>query len=148
MLGGRAAEEIVYETRTTGAENDIQQATQLARNMVTRWGMSDRLGMVQLAPPENPFLQGQAPGYTGDKPFGERTAELIDAEVQKIIDDCHEQAKSLLRTHRHRLDALVAALLERETLDQEEILAVTGLPPAPDLQQRAIAAAEGAVAPA
>jgi cell division protease FtsH len=148
MLGGRAAEEIVYETRTTGAENDIQQATQLARNMVTRWGMSDRLGMVQLAPPENPFLQGQAPGYTGDKPFGERTAELIDAEVQKIIDECHEQAKSLLRAHRHRLDALVAALLERETLDQEEILAVTGLPPAPDLQQRAIAAAEGAVAPA
>jgi cell division protease FtsH len=148
MLGGRAAEEIVYETRTTGAENDIQQATQLARNMVTRWGMSDRLGMVQLAPPENPFLQGQAPGYTGDKPFGERTAELIDAEVQKIIDECHEQAKSLLRAHRHRLDALVAALLERESLDQEEILAVTGLPPAPDLQQRAIAAAEGAVAPA
>jgi cell division protease FtsH len=148
MLGGRAAEEIVYETRTTGAETDIQQATQLARNMVTRWGMSDRLGMVQLAPPENPFLQGQAPGYTGDKPFGERTAELIDAEVQKIIDECHEQAKSLLRAHRHRLDALVAALLERETLDQEEILAVTGLPPAPDLQQRAIAAAEGAVAPA
>ncbi|MGZ5716153.1 MAG: ATP-dependent zinc metalloprotease FtsH [Caldimonas sp.] len=144
MLGGRAAEEIVYGTRTTGAENDIQQATQLARNMVTRWGMSDRLGMVQLAPPDNPFLEGQTMGFpSGEKPFGERTAELIDAEVQHIIDECHEQAKTLLNEHRQRLDALVAALLEHETLDQEEILKVTGLPPAPDLQHRALAAAEG-----
>jgi cell division protease FtsH len=63
MLGGRAAEEIVYGTRTTGAENDIEQATQLARNMVTRWGMSDRLGMVQLAPRENPYLSGAGGGY-------------------------------------------------------------------------------------
>jgi cell division protease FtsH len=144
MLGGRAAEELVYASRTTGAENDIQQATQLARNMVTRWGMSDKLGMVQLAPPENPFLEGQAAGFGGgEKPFGERTAEVIDAEVQRIIHECHEQAKSLLAEHRHRLDALVAALLERETLDQEEILQVTGLPPAPDLQHRAIAAPQG-----
>src|SRR4029079_12900784 len=111
MLGGRAAEEIVYGTKTTGAENDIQQATQLARNMVTRWGMSDKLGMVQLAPPENPFLEG-APGLGGgEKPFGERTAELIDSEVQRIIDECHQLAKSLLRQHRKQLDALVAALL-------------------------------------
>ena len=58
MLGGRAAEEVVYGTRTTGAENDIEQATQLARNMVTRWGMSDAVGMVQLAPRENPYLGG------------------------------------------------------------------------------------------
>jgi cell division protease FtsH len=143
MLGGRAAEEIVYESRTTGAENDIQQATQLARNMVTRWGMSDRLGMVQLAPPESPFLEGAPSGFSGEKPFGEHTAELIDAEVQRIIDECHEQAKSLLREHRHRLDALVAALLEHETLDQDEVLKVTDLPPAPDPQRRAIAAAEG-----
>jgi len=116
--------------------------------MVTRWGMSDRLGMVQLAPPENPFLEGQMPGVSGEKPFGERTAELIDSEVQRIIHECHEEAKTLLRTHRHRLDALVAALLEKETLDQDEILKVTGLPPAPDLQHRAIAAAEGEGIPA
>jgi cell division protease FtsH len=145
MLGGRAAEEIVFASRTTGAENDIQQATQLARNMVTRWGMSDKLGMVQLAPPENPFLEGQTLGVPGDKPFGERTAELIDAEVQRIIHECHEQAKALLTEHRHRLDALVAALLERETVDQEEILRVTGLPPAPALQHPAIAAPEAGV---
>jgi cell division protease FtsH len=137
MLGGRAAEELVYASRTTGAENDIQQATQLARNMVTRWGMSDRLGLVQLAPPENPFLEG-TPRYGGEKPFGERTAELIDSEVQRIIDECHDEAKALLTTHRHRLDALVAALLEHETLDQEEILKVTGLPPAPALPSQAV----------
>ncbi|HSC65719.1 MAG TPA: ATP-dependent zinc metalloprotease FtsH [Caldimonas sp.] len=144
MLGGRAAEEIVYGTRTTGAENDIQQATQLARNMVTRWGMSDRLGMVQLAPPENPFLEGATGFGGGEKPFGERTAELIDSEVQRIIDECHDEARSLLQAHRAQLDALVGALLERETLDQEEILAVTGLPPAPDLQSRVLAQAAAA----
>jgi cell division protease FtsH len=147
MLGGRAAEEIVYGTRTTGAENDIQQATQLARNMVTRWGMSDRLGMVQLAPPDNPFLEAPVGFGGGEKPFGERTAELIDSEVQRIIRECHDEAKALLQAHRQRLDALVAALLERETLDQEEILRVTGLPPAPPLQNEAIiAAAEEGVA--
>jgi len=141
MLGGRAAEEIVYGTKTTGAENDIQQATQLARNMVTRWGMSDKLGMVQLASPENPFLEN-APGFGGgDKPFGERTAELIDSEVQRIIDVCHQLAKSLLRQHRKQLDALVAALLDRETLDQDDVLAVTGLPPAPALPTQAVIAA-------
>src|SRR5690606_9649451 len=70
MLGGRVAEEVVYGTRTTGAENDIEQATLLARNMVTRWGMSDRLGMVQLAPPENPYLSGPSyGGFGGAKPF-------------------------------------------------------------------------------
>jgi cell division protease FtsH len=141
MLGGRSAEEIVYGTKTTGAENDIQQATQLARSMVTRWGMSEKLGMVQLAAPENPFLEN-APGFGGgEKPFGERTAELIDSEVQRIIDECHQLAKSLLTQHRKQLDALVAALLDRETLDQDDVLAVTGLPPAPALPTQAVIAA-------
>src|SRR4029453_9580718 len=68
MLGGRAAEEIVYGAKTTGAENDIKQATSLARRMVPRWGMSERLGMVQLAPRENPYLSGPN-GYMGARPF-------------------------------------------------------------------------------
>src|SRR5690349_4226733 len=131
MLGGRAAEEVIYGTRTTGAENDIEQATQLARNMVTRWGMSEELGLVQLAQRQNPYT-GVAGAFAGEKPFGERTAEAIDDEVQRIIGDCHEQAKSLLRERRRELDALVQALLERETLDQAEILAVTGLPAPPE----------------
>ena len=133
MLGGRAAEEIVYGTKTTGAENDIEQATALARRMVTRWGMSERLGMVQLAPRENPYLSGPN-GYVGAKPFSEETAEAIDAEVHRIIGESHTEAKRLLSTHRTQLDALVNALLERETLNEQEILEVTGLPPAPALE--------------
>ncbi len=133
MLGGRVAEEVVYNSRTTGAENDIEQASALARNMVTRWGMSERLGMVQLAPRENPYLGGGA-AMTGEKPYSEETARLIDAEVLRIINESHAQATQLLTRHRNELDALVRALLERETLDEREILAVTGLPPAPPLE--------------
>jgi cell division protease FtsH len=132
MLGGRAAEEIVYGTKTTGAENDIEQATNLARRMVTRWGMSERIGMVQLAPRENPYLGG-AGGYAGEKPFSEATAEAIDAEVVKIISESHDEARRLLSEHRKALDALAQALLARETLNEQEILEVTGLPPAPRL---------------
>ena len=133
MLGGRAAEEVVYGTRTTGAESDIEQATNFARNMVTRWGMSDKLGMVQLAPRENPYLRAP-PGYAGEKPYSEETARLVDAEVQRIIHGCHEEALRLLREHREQLDALVQALLARETLGEDDILEVTGLPRAPALK--------------
>jgi len=136
MLGGRAAEEVVYATRTTGAESDIEQATQLARSMVTRWGMSDELGMVQLAPRENRYLGGM--GLSGEKPFSEATAERVDTEVHRIIGECHDAAKRLLVDHRRQLDSLVAALLERETLSEQEVLKVTGLPPAPALENRPI----------
>jgi len=141
MLGGRVAEEIVYGTRTTGAENDIEQATGIARNMVTRWGMSNELGMVQLAPHQNPYLGGST-GFIGEKPFSDETARLIDLEVQRIIDESHAEAMRLLKAHRKELDALVRALLERETLDEQEILAVTGLPPAPALESRLLPAQE------
>ena len=141
MLGGRAAEEVVYGTRTTGAENDIEQATNLSRNMVTRWGMSDKLGMVQLAPRENPYLSGAGGGYVGARPFGEETARVVDAEVQRIISESHDQAKSLLIAHRKELDALVEALLAHETLGEQEILEVTGLPPAPALEARPMSVA-------
>ena len=133
MLGGRAAEEIVYGTRTTGAENDIEQATNLARGMVTRWGMSDRLGLVQLAPPENPYLNTLG-GWGATKTYSEETARAIDAEVLRIIAESHEQARRLLTEHRRQLDALAEALLARETLDEQAILEVTVLPPAPALE--------------
>jgi cell division protease FtsH len=133
MLGGRAAEEVVYGTRTTGAESDIEQATALARNMVTRWGMSDRLGMVQLVSRQNPYLGG---ALGGDKPFSEETARIVDAEVSRIISECHADAVRLLREHRRALDALVQALLQRDTLGEQEILDATGLPPAPGLETR------------
>ncbi|MCA2990079.1 ATP-dependent zinc metalloprotease FtsH [Gemmatimonas sp.] len=132
-LGGRAAEELVYGTTTTGAENDIEQVTQLARNMVTRWGMSTVVGMVQLAPRENPYL-GTVAGGPGAHPYSERTAQAIDAEVQRIIAECHAEATRQLTVHRAALDTLAAALLTRETLDVHDILEVTGLPPAPALR--------------
>ncbi|HAR94588.1 MAG TPA: cell division protein FtsH, partial [Deltaproteobacteria bacterium] len=133
MLGGRAAEEIVYGTKTTGAENDIEQATVIARMMVTRWGMSDKLGTVQLAARENPFLAGQG-GFDGSKSFSEETAKTIDAEVLGIIRESYEQAKRLLVEHRAQLDSLAEALVSKETLGEDEILQVTGLPPAPSLE--------------
>ncbi|SFU73020.1 ATP-dependent zinc metalloprotease FtsH [Pseudoduganella namucuonensis] len=139
MLGGRVAEELVYGTRTTGAENDIEQATELARNMVTRWGMSDELGMVQLAPRQSPYLGGRL-AFGADRPFSDETARRVDLAVQGIIGDCHAEATRLLRLHRRELDALARALLARETLDEKEILSVTGLPPAPALEARPLPA--------
>jgi cell division protease FtsH len=132
MLGGRAAEEIVYLTKTTGAENDIEQATQLARSMVTRWGMSERLGPVQLAPRENRFL-GTMDRSAAGSPYSEETAGAVDDEVARIIRECYEEARRLLIEHRRELDSLAEALLARETLEEQEVLAVTGLPPAPAL---------------
>jgi cell division protease FtsH len=138
ILGGRAAEEIVYGTKTTGAESDIEQATNLARMMVTRWGMSEKLGLVQLAPRGNMYL-GNSGSFVGDKPFSEETARMIDAEVYRIISESHEDAKRLLTVHRGQLDALADALVARETLDEKEILEVTGLPPAPPLESAKLA---------
>jgi cell division protease FtsH len=138
ILGGRSAEEIVYGNRTTGAENDIEQATNLARSMVTRWGMNDKLGMVQLAPRQNQYLGGGTSGYTGAKPFSEATAKAVDEEVLRIINEAHKEAQRLLTKYRKELDALAQGLLERETLDEQEILKVTGLPPAPPLLSRKI----------
>jgi cell division protease FtsH len=147
MLGGRAAEEIVYGTKTTGAESDIEQATNLARRMVTRWGMSERLGLVQLAPRENPYLANPN-GYGGGRQFSEETAEAIDAEVQRIINESHEEARRQLSAHRKHLDALVEGLLARETLNEQEILAVTGLPPAPPLETGVLPVSENGSATA
>jgi len=134
ILGGRAAEEVVYGTRTTGAESDIEQATAIARQMVTRWGMSDALGMVELAPRQNAWVGGA--GFGGSRPHSDETARMIDKEIVGIINDCHEKARRLLQGHRRELDQLVAALMESETLDEAAILAATGLPPAPALDDR------------
>lgn len=128
ILGGRVAEEIIYGDRTTGAENDIEQATGIARRMVTRWGMSDELGMVELAARENPYLSSGY-GPLGRKDISEHTAQQVDHEVRRIIQECHTEATRLLKEHRTQLDLLAEALLERETLDEVAIQEVTGLRP-------------------
>ena len=123
-LGGRAAEEVAYGTVTTGAENDLQQVNQIARSMVVRWGMSPRLGPINLTQPGD--------GASLSKDFSEETARLLDEEVRRIVDECHQEAVRLLTENRDRLDRLVEALLKKDTLDQDEIYAATGLsrPPA------------------
>jgi cell division protease FtsH len=120
-LGGRAAESIVYGVVTTGAESDLLQVTRLAREMVARWGMSEKLGPVNLGD-----LDGQVP-LAGGRPYSEATAELIDAEVRRILEECLGQACSLLNEHRSQLDVLANRLLAKETLGEAEILEVTGI---------------------
>jgi cell division protease FtsH len=131
-MGGRAAEEVVYGGRTTGAENDIQQATDLARQMVTRWGMSEKLGPVTLAPRDDPFLRGDGFGGLGQsRPYSEATAHVVDDEVERILQECYADGVRLIRENREALDRLAQALLEQETLDEQEIIRVTGILPAP-----------------
>jgi cell division protease FtsH len=91
---------------------------------------------VQLAPRENPYLGNTMVGFGGERPFSEETARIIDREVQRIINESHQEATRLLTKHHKELEALVKALLSRETLDEKEILEVTGLPPAPSLEGR------------
>src|SRR5215211_869590 len=102
-MGGRAAEELIYGGRTTGSENDMQQATDLARQMVTRWGMSPKLGPVTLAGRDDPFLSGRL-GFGESKPYSEATAREIDAEVQRILQECYDHGLQLLREHRDNLE--------------------------------------------
>jgi cell division protease FtsH len=144
-MGGRAAEEVVYGGRTTGAENDIQQATELARQMVTRWGMSERLGPITLSPRDDAFLRGEAfPGLGSGKPYSESTAKVVDDEIERILQECYTEGVRLLREHREPLDRLARALLEHETLDEQEILRVTQLAPAPRTNEAPIAAVPAA----
>jgi cell division protease FtsH len=118
-LGGRAAEEIAYGTITTGAENDLQQVNQIARSMVIRWGMSPKLGPLNLLQPGD----GAAPGQQ----FSEETANLLDEEVRRIVDECHRDAVRMLTENRSRLDRLADAVLHKDTLNEDEIYAATGL---------------------
>ena len=120
-LGGRAAEEIVYADVTTGAESDLEQATQVARQMVGRWGMSAAVGPVSVLPPP-----GQEQLFGGDG-IAPATKELVDAEVRRLVAECHAEALDTLRSNRERLDGLAHTLFERETLDEEEAYAAAGV---------------------
>jgi len=147
-MGGRVAEELIFGTRTTGAENDMQQATDLARQMVTRWGMSARLGPVTLAPRDGASSLGMDGfGFGGGKPYGDATADAIDAEVQRLLEESAAEASRLLVLNRPELDALAAALLEHETLDEAGIRKATGLPARPSLEPLAIRPAAFAARP-
>jgi cell division protease FtsH len=121
-LGGRVAEEVVYVKITTGAESDLQQLTQIARQMVGRWGMSEKLGPVTLLPSD-----GQGPFLPGASETSPQTEWLIDEEVRRIVDDAHSNVTELLTEHREQLESLTHALLEAETLDAPEAYAAAGV---------------------
>jgi cell division protease FtsH len=122
-LGGRVAEETVFDTVWTGSSSDLQRVTRIARAMVCEFGMSERLGALQLGNrSRNPFLGRDY--YSEDRDYSEEVAQIIDEEVRRIVESAHKRAKDLLLSHRQQLDAIVEALLDRETLDREEFLAV------------------------
>jgi cell division protease FtsH len=122
-LGGRVAEEVIYGKITTGAESDIQQLTNIARQMVGRWGMSDTLGPVTLLPSE-----GQGPLLPGASETSPRTQWLVDQEVQHLIEGAHATVTQLLTDHRSQLESLTQALLKAETLDSIDAYAAAGVP--------------------
>jgi cell division protease FtsH len=119
MLGGRAAEELVFQHFTTGAGNDLERATELARKMVCNWGMSDELGPVTFGKREEHIFLGRE--FAQSKDFSEETARLIDNAIKNLILSAYGRGKDLLTSHRAQLQALAQALLEKETLDGREI---------------------------
>jgi cell division protease FtsH len=121
-LGGRAAEEVVFEEISTGAESDIAQLTEIARQMVGRWGMSAAIGPVAVIPRD-----GAGPFVPSGSEVSPDTQKLVDAEVRRIVDEAHKQVVALLEENRERLDALAGALLEHETLDEENAYAAAGV---------------------
>jgi cell division protease FtsH len=124
-LGGMAAEQEVFDIVTTGAESDLEMVTRIARSMVGRWGMSERIGTLSVLPAEgDPRLAGISEGLL----------DAVDEEVRRITDECYGEARRLIRENRSRLDAIVAQLLVHESLDEPEIYAAAGIPRPPDTQ--------------
>ena len=122
MLGGRVAEELVFHDPTTGASNDIEKATATARKMVTQFGMSERVGAIQLGQSSGEVFMGRDMGHQRD--YSEGVAEIVDQEVRRIIEAAHDEAWEVLVEYRDVLDALVLELMEHETLNAEEIARV------------------------
>jgi cell division protease FtsH len=118
LLGGRAAEELIFEDVTTGAQNDLQRATEIARSMVTLYGMTESLGQVAYQSAPNPFLQ--VPGFSAPKEISEETARLIDEEVRSIMESRMDEVRRTLRDRDDRLHLIAERLLEKETIESEE----------------------------
>ena len=137
LLAGRAAEELVFGEVTTGAANDLERATELARRMVCEFGMSERLGPVTLGRKAGPIFLGR--DIVEDRNYSEAVASEIDREVRRIVEECYERAKQLLSQYRHALHALAERLLEEETIDGEalnDLLKSFGVPLPSDEQER------------
>jgi len=118
LLGGYTAEEIAFKEVSTGASNDLEVATTLARNLVTRYGMSDKLGPVSLGKPEPMLFLGR--DLSTERSYSEATAQIIDSETKKLVDEAHVQATKLLKENISILETLAKELIKKETLEKEE----------------------------
>jgi cell division protease FtsH len=122
LLGGRTAEEIIFGDISTGAQNDLQKATEIARSMVTQFGMSDKLGLVALEGPRTPtFLPVPT---AGEREYSDDTARLVDEEIKKLLNDAHVRVREILGAHRQALEELAKLLLEKEVVERPELLAI------------------------
>jgi cell division protease FtsH len=129
LLGGRVAEEIVFNEISTGAGNDLERVTELARSMVMEYGMSRELGPVNLAGPRRmQFLQADG-DHGGARPYSEETAREIDSEIRGLIDGTYERVRRILTDDRAVLETLAQRLLEREVVDEGELREIMNLPP-------------------
>ncbi|MDQ6742185.1 MAG: cell division protein FtsH, partial [Candidatus Dormibacteraeota bacterium] len=126
IMGGRASEEIVFGDVTSGAENDIQRATQMARRMVTQWGMSEKLGTVAMGQKEELVFLGRDLGE--QRNFSEEVAQLIDEEVRSLIKEAYETAKRILTEQRAKMDTVVERLKVEETIDAAELDQILAVP--------------------
>jgi cell division protease FtsH len=121
-LGGRAAEQLVFGDTSTGAESDLEQLTAIARQMVGRWGMNRTIGPVSVLPRD-----GSGPLLPGSAEVSPHTQQLVDDEVRRVVEEANRHVMALLRANRARLDSLAAALLEHETLDEDDAYAAAGV---------------------
>jgi cell division protease FtsH len=130
LFGGRIAEEIFMNQMTTGASNDFQRATDLARRMVTQWGMSDSLGPMVYGEEEGEIFLGRS--VTTHKNMSEASLQKVDGEIRRILDEQYSKAKQLIEDNREKVEAMTAALLEWETIDSDQIDDImAGKPPRP-----------------
>ncbi len=126
-MGGFVAEDLIYRETSTGTKNDIEQATEIARKMVTEWGMSDQLGFVSFGQEDEPIFIGKE--IAQHKDYSEATAEKIDTEIENILGKCMEETQKIISEHRDQLQLIADALVEKETLDDMEIRELIGIPP-------------------
>jgi cell division protease FtsH len=124
MMGGRVAEEIIFNEVTTGAQSDLERATDMARRMVCEFGMSEKLGSLTYGRRERQMFLGR--DLFEERNYSEQTAETIDAEVRRFVDACYTRATQILTTHRNELELLAVKLLEKEVLDGEEVKKLVG----------------------
>ncbi|GAH49817.1 unnamed protein product, partial [marine sediment metagenome] len=119
LLGGRASEEIVIGDITTGAQNDLEKSTKIARQMVCEFGMSDKIGPLTLGGKQGAIFLGR--DFSAHPDYSEQVAYEIDKEIRKLVDDAYDKAKDILSTHRSKLDLIAQNLIEKETLNKEQV---------------------------